>query len=341
MGRASGNPSRRRSGATYARPMDLRPLTRADLPRWAAMLAAVEEVDRTGEHFSVADLAEEMDDPDVEVGKDCVGAFDGDELVGYFAIRPRGEAEGAFKVHVEGTVRPDRRGQGVGSVLVPAMLARARAAAAERRPDLPARLTGTGLSGNTAQADLLAGHGLRGDRWSFVMRTALVDLPPAPPLAAGYEIRAYDASLAGAVLAAHNRAFTGSHPQFTPWTETMWKQWVTGSHTFRPALSRVVVPAGSDDVVGYLTTHEFEGYLAATGRREAYVAKVGTDPDHRRHGLAGALLGHCLLAYAAAGYDEASLDVDSENPTGALGIYRRCGFEVESRWTTYLVTDPV
>jgi hypothetical protein len=32
------------------------------------------------------------------------------------------------------------------------------------------------------------------------------------------------------------------------------------------------------------------------------------------------------------------LDVDAENPTGALGVYRRAGFEVESRWTSYFLT---
>jgi mycothiol synthase len=45
-----------------------------------------------------------------------------------------------------------------------------------------------------------------------------------------------------------------------------------------------------------------------------------------------------MHAYRAAGYDEAALDVDSENPTGALGVYRRVGFTVESRWTSYSAT---
>jgi ribosomal protein S18 acetylase RimI-like enzyme len=87
-----------------------------------------------------------------------------------------------------------------------------------------------------------------------------------------------------------------------------------------------------------VTTHEWEAYEQATGRREAYVAKVGVLEEHRGRGIAGALLSHCLRQYAEAGYDEASLDVDSENPTGALGVYQRAGFEVESRWTNYFLT---
>jgi mycothiol synthase len=319
----------------------LRPLTRDDIPAWAALLAAIEAVEHTGEHFSETDLAEEMDNPEVTVGTDFVGAYDGQQLVGYFSVLPRGAAEGAYKVHVQGAVLPQRRGEGIGTALATAMVARGTEAAAERSPDLPARLTTTGLSTNAAQEDLLTGVGMRGERWNFVMRAALTDLPAPQPVADGYEIRRYEEPMGLAVLAAHNLAFDGSHPGFTPWTETTWKQWVTGSHTFRPAHSVVVVPAGSEEVVGYVTTHEFDAYAAATGRREAYVGKVGVLPDHRGRGLAAAMLGDCLATYAAAGYDEASLDVDSENPTGALGIYRRCGFEVESRWTNYVLTVPV
>jgi mycothiol synthase len=253
-------------------------------------------------------------------------------------VMPRGEADGVFKVHVQGAVRPDRRGEGIGAVLARAMVDRGLAAGRERSSTLPVRLTATGLTSNEAQADLLTGLGMRGERWNFVMRTSLDDLGPELPLAEGYALVRYDESMGDAVLAAHNAAFGGHHPNFTPWTPAMWKQWVTGSHSFRPATSVVVVPEGGDTVVGYVTTHEWEAYEQATGRREAYVAKVGVLEEHRGRGIAGALLSHCLRLYAEAGYDEASLDVDSENPTGALGVYRRAGFEVESRWTNYLLT---
>ena len=75
--------------------------------------------------------------------------------------------------------------------------------------------------------------------------------------------------------------------------------------------------------------------------REAYVAKVGTLDAHRRRGLAGVLLQIALERYRDAGYDRAALDVDSENPTGALGVYERAGFRTTKRWTTYLLgTEP-
>lgn len=316
--------------------MELRGLGTADIPAWNRLLADVERVDRTGEHYNEADLAEEMANPDIDPATDLVGAFAGDEMVGYFGVYPRSGAEELHKIQMEGAVRPDLRGCGIGSRLAAAMKDRALAAHQERYPRLPAALMVRGLSANTAQADLMRGIGMLPERWSFVMRAELATVPGvATVLPDGLELHTYDPSYAGPMLAAHNAAFL-DHPNSAPWSEVMWKQWVTESRSFRPDLSLVVTdPAVPGQVAAYLQTNEYDAYFETTGRREAFVAKVGTRREYRGRGLAGSILAHALGEYRRAGYDEACLDVDSENPTGALGIYLRAGFEVESRWTDY------
>lgn len=319
--------------------VQLRPLDAADVPAWSRLLAAAEEVDRTGEHYNDDDLAEELSNPELELGKDLVGAFVGDELVGYFSVVPRGVSDGYSKLVMEGTVRPDMRDKGVGTQLATAMRARALAAHAERHPGLGLTLTITGPSDNVAQERLMADIGLAPERWNFVMRADLSKPSPEPAaVPAGLVLRRYDDSFEAALLRAHNEAFR-DHPNFTPWSEAMWRHWVTGSRSFRPELSFVVVDAARpEEVVAYLQSAEYDAYLERTGRREAYVGKVGTRRPYRGRGLAGLLLAHALREYRAAGYDEASLDVDSDNPTGALGVYRRAGFEVETRMTNYGAT---
>jgi ribosomal protein S18 acetylase RimI-like enzyme len=52
------------------------------------------------------------------------------------------------------------------------------------------------------------------------------------------------------------------------------------------------------------------------------------------------LLLHILAACREQGFAAAALDVDSENPTGALGIYERAGFRVVRRFTEYCVHRP-
>ena len=314
----------------------LRPLTTADIPALAGHLAAVEAVDRTGEHYNEDDLVEEFANPDIQVGKDIVGAFDRETLVGYFAVYPR-SATDTQRVHLEGSVDPERRGEGIGTRLVAAMIARADEVHAERHPDLPATFTLSAPSSNTAQEELLGGFGLVPERWNFQMRIRLRGVGPLRELPEGLEARRYEPSDAAATLAAHNEAFA-DHPNFTPWSDVMWRHWVTESRNFRPELSLVVVETSRPErIVAYLQSHEYDAYFQATGRREAYVGRLGTLREFRGRGLASALLGRALALYREAGFDEASLDVDSENPTGALGIYRRAGFEVESRWTNYVL----
>lgn len=317
----------------------LRGLTEADIPAWNRLLADVEAVDHTGEHYNEADLAEEMRNPDITLGKDLVGAFVGEELVGYFGVYPRSASEEYHKLALEGAVHPGWRGRGVGSQLVRAMMRRAEQAHAERFPGMAAMYALTGLSSNVAQERLLAEVGLLPDRWNFQMRADLSRAPEPAVFPAGLEVRPYDESMAAALRDAHNTAFL-DHPHFTPWSEAMWKQWVTDSRNFRPDITFVVVdPAEGDRIVSYVQTSEYDAYFEATGRREAYVGKVGTLRAYRGRGLASSLLRHCLAAYRAAGYDEAALDVDSANPTGALGVYERAGFVVDSRWTNYARLD--
>lgn len=321
--------------------IELRGLARADIPAWCRLLADIEAVDDIGEHYDEGDLAEEMSNPDTVPGVDFVGAYDGAELVGYCSVYARSGVGEFAKIQTAGGVRPDRRGEGIGTLLVQRMLARADEAHAEKHPHLPAKITLAGLTDNVGQAELLARFGLVPERWSFGMRLQLADLDGRPPaLPSGLVLRRYDASLDEPMRLAHNAAFV-DHPNFTPWSAVMWRQLVTESRSFRPELSFVAVQDQRPDrVVSYVQSAEFEAHFAATGRREGYVGKVGTVREFRGHGLASALLRHTVAAYRDAGMDEAALDVDSQNPTGALGVYERVGFRVERRFADYVLDRP-
>ena len=312
-----------------------RALCAADIPSWNELLAAVEAVEHTGEHYNEADLVEEMANPDVDPATDMAGAFADGRMVGYWSVYARSGAEDYHKVHLEGAVHPDWRGRGIGTVLTEAMMRRAEAAHAERYPALPCLHELSGMADNREQRELVAGVGLVPERWSFTMRAQLDAVADPPPLPAGFELRRYDDTFAAAMFEAHNEVFR-DHPNFTPWTPPMWEQWVTGSRSFRPQDSYLVLDTTrAGRIAAYVQTSEYDAYLEATGRREAYVGKVGTRREYRGRGLATSLLAHCLSAYRAGGYDEAGLDVDSQNPTGALGVYERAGFLVESRHTDY------
>ena len=62
---------------------------------------------------------------------------------------------------------------------------------------------------------------------------------------------------------------------------------------------------------------------------EAWINTVGTRRDYRGKGVARWLMAetHRRVVAADEGYERAILGVDSENPTGALALYRSQGYE--------------
>lgn len=317
-----------------------RPITAGNVPAWNDLLAAAEAVDRTGEHYDEGDLHEELADP-LTGPEDRVAGWLVGDLVAFAAVRPRQAITDHWRIDGEGVVAPEHRGRGIGGSGVEWLRDRARKLQSERHPDVETRLQVGGHLDNAAQVDLLESADLTAVNWSATMRAQLdqIDDTGAVTWPAGLELRTYDRSLTAATMAAHNAAFA-DHWGFIPWTPAMWEQWVDGTRNARHDQSWVVVPSdhpqvGTDDVVGYLLTSEFVAYQDATGRREAYLAKIGVRREHRGRGIASGLLRHALGSYRAAGFDESSLDVDTHNATGAYGLYERAGFRVESRTATF------
>jgi len=60
---------------------------------------------------------------------------------------------------------------------------------------------------------------------------------------------------------------------------------------------------------------------------EVHILAIATHPDHRRAGIAGALLAHALSEGRAAGCRLATLEVRRTN-TPAIALYERAGFHI-------------
>ena len=309
-----------------------------DVPAWAALMAAAERIDQTGEHYNDGDLHEELDEGSA-VPEDRVGAWLGDQMVAFGAVRPRGQATPAWRVQAEGVTAPEFRGRGLGVAGLAWVMDRARQMRDERFPGAETRIHVSAWLDNAGQVCLLEDAGYTAVNWSAQMRTHLdradAEMPGKPSVPTGYTLHTYDLGWSPETLAAHNAAFV-DHWGSLPWTEGGWKQWTDDTRNARHQLSWVLT--ADDDptrVAAYAITQEFDAYEQSTGRREAYLARLGVRPEHRGRGLASFLLRHGLYAYAQAGYDEASLDVDTNNPTGAFQLYERVGYHVDRRTATF------
>ncbi|MGY1742899.1 MULTISPECIES: GNAT family N-acetyltransferase [unclassified Blastococcus] len=315
----------------------VRPLTLEDAPAAAALLAAAERLDDTGEHEDADDLVEWWGGELVDLGRDGVAvcAPDG-RLVGWAtAIASRGVRE-AFRVWLEGRVHPDRRGRGIGGRLLDWQVRRGGEHHAQLEPLAPARLAAYVHPTMPALERLVRDRGFEAERFYAVMRRPLTELPEARP-AAGVRLAPFTWDRDDEVRRAHNAAFTEHHGSVER-DAVAWRNWFTGQRAFRPDLS--VLALDGNAVVGYVLAYVYDADTQATGVRETRLGQIGVLPAARGRGVATATIAAALRAAAEAGCARASLDVDTENTTGAFGLYERVGFRTDRTWTSWALPLP-
>ena len=251
---------------------------------------------------------------------------------------PRVSSAGVHPFLFFGDVDPARLGRGFGTTMLARAVVAAREIHQREAPSETIRVGTRALEGRDDQADLLRAHGFVLDRHNFLMFSAL-DALPVPVLPDDLALSTFDPVDSEELRSAQNLAFA-DYPSYTDIDELNWAAFmVTGTHT-RPDQSFVLRdPARGNAVAAYVFTHEYAIAPSGEEGREAYVAYVGTLPAHRGRGLATNLLAHTLHACKAAGFDASSLDVDTANPTGALGIYERAGYAVRYRQDNYKLEE--
>ena len=62
---------------------------------------------------------------------------------------------------------------------------------------------------------------------------------------------------------------------------------------------------------------------------------MATLSEHRKKSVGKSLITHALAAYTRDGLTHGALDVDTENPTGAYGLYTAVGFSTFRGKVTY------
>jgi len=265
--------------------------------------------------------------------EDFQGVFDGDRLVATAGVMRRAEADPVHWMVSAGGVHPDYQGRGIGTRLVRWQLDCARRIHEHYFPGHPLELGARVTEGNTAARDLLANEGYELVRWFFSMRRpAEAPLPEVSP-PPGLELEPYTDAVREELHRAHEEAFR-EHWHHVPMSSEEWATFLS-LDAARPDLSFLLRDPANGEIAGFIVSGFHEPVFKATGVRDLHFSIIGTQQAYRGRGIASALIAHALREGRELGFEGATLGVDAENPTGALGVYERNGFACERKLAMY------
>ena len=267
---------------------------------------------------------------DLDPAQDILLAEVRGELVGWGSVL-RQVRDGLAVYQTTGSIHPAWRRRGIGRAILRRNEARIRELA-EGFPDPEGRAYGSWCGEREGGADeLLASEGYTPVRFGFAMRRPNLDDIPEAPLPDGLEIRDVRPEHHRTIWQADNEAFR-DHWGHREQTEEDFNALFA-----RPDLDTALWSVAWDggEVAGSVLTFVWKSENEVLGVQRGWLEHISVRRPWRRRGVARAVIADALRRLEAAGMNEAMLGVDSENPTGALQLYRSLGFEVKDRGATY------
>jgi len=231
-------------------------------------------------------------------------------------------------------VRPEYRRRGIGTALLGWAEDRARASVPEGvggPAGLPHFLGGWAEIAVPGVAEFAAHHGYAPIRYFHVMVRDLTRPIPDLALPAGLDVRPVRDADHRRIWEADAEAFE-DHFEVGVRTEEDFISFFTEPDA---DTSLWQVAWDGDEVAGSVMNAIHPDENAALGLSRGWLEHVSVRRPWRGRGLASALIGRSLVLLRGRGLAEAALGVDSENPTGALGVYERMGFVVHRTAATF------
>ena len=309
----------------------LRQATHSDLQEIAALLSEGFSFDGHVIVQTAEELAEEFDGTYCSLEHDVLVAEHASQVigVGYTIYLPSETKE--ERCYIFGTTKPEFRGNGVGTVVLQWATEHGESLLRSTNRTIPKYLRSDMSTTNSTAGDLFHSFNMIPVRWNDDL---IIDLNNSPDVftATGYSIVPWDTSRDEEARIAKNRAFM-DHWGSTPTNEEGWQQLVHGS-TAQLDKSFFALDQ-NEKIVGVLLSHRYESDDEVLGKRIGWIDKLATLSEHRKKSIGKSLITHALAAYKRDGLTHGALDVDTENPTGAYGLYTSVGFSTFRGKVTY------
>jgi mycothiol synthase len=272
--------------------------------------------------------------PNFELQKDVLLVEDGDRLIGYITTYWRQQSEGERLYRHYGFVHPDYRRQGIGTALLAHAEDRGRQVARNHPAEIPKAYMLFINDLVTDRIALVTKAGYEPVRYFYSMVRPLDQPIKQVPMPEGLEVRPVTPEQYRQVFAALDEAFEDHWGHITL-TDADIQEWMESPY-FQPELWKVAWDG--DQVAGTVLNFIDHTENKRFKRLRGYTEDICVRRPYRRRSLASSLLTQSLQRLKDLGLQEASLGVDTDNPSGALQLYQRVGFNAIKRSAAYRKT---
>ena len=311
--------------------ISIRHPNKADLAKMATLLTKVFTFDGLVIVQSHEELEEELSGPYCHLENDVIVVEKNSKIVGigYTIFLPSETKE--ERCYIFGGVDPDFRRQGIGTSIMNWAVPHGKSQLQSTGRKIPKYLRTDVIQSNKSAKQLFTKFEMHPVRWN---EDLIIDLSDAPTEIENSKcsIVSWDPARDEEARIVKNLAFT-DHWGSTPTTKEGWEQMVHGS-TARLGYSFFALDS-ENKIIGLLLSHRYESDDTALGKRIGWIDKLATLAEHRRKSIAKSLIIQALNAYRNDGLSHGALDVDTENPTGAYGLYKSIGFSQFRGIVTY------
>lgn len=308
---------------------------KSDFSEIVAVSRGIREADQLEYSISADDLAMQFQMLSSGMGfdsqKDVLIAEIAGKVVGWSQVMRAQDqfGKGMYSHFVD--LLPDWYGKGIRSVMLRQNEQRLREIAEAHPADIPWTFQSKAADTEKDWISVLASEGYSAFRYSFKMvRPNLEDIPDFP-LPEGIEVRPVKPEHYQAIINAWNEAIKDMR-SLIPISKEAFEMFQK-LPMFDPSIWQIAwhenVVVGT--VMNYVDEQENKEY----NRRRGYVEGISVRRPWRGKGIAKALIARSLKLLKDRGMTEAALGVDAENPSGAVRLYQKTGFNVHKKSATY------
>jgi mycothiol synthase len=301
----------------------------------ASSMAAVLEANNAAEGVDETTTPEELvnwlthPSQYFDPASDVLLAFVDQALVAYLFLDWVDTTDGLREFRLRAYVHPAWQRRGIGHALLAWGERRAAERAQASPTERPVVVGSFADERRTAKIALLSEQGYAPVRWFFEMLRPTLDNVDVPPLPEGLEIRPVGDRREEwhELFEADVEAFRDHWGGFAA-DEAAFEEWISDPN-FDPSLYVVAWDGGQ--IAGAVENGIYAADNQRFGRQRGWLDSVFVRRPWRRRGLGAALVARSLIVLRDRGMSEAMLGVDSDNPSGALGLYKRAGFQEHQR----------